>query len=94
MLGEVEPQERINKLGLAGFFADAGESDEGLDGGLGILLGERAGGPMVGGLTLDGGAGGEAHVAVGRSEVGPSDRDGRRAGAFVIGDRRIGRRLR
>jgi len=83
LFGEIEAQQRVDDLGLEVFLTHAGERDERLDGGLGLVLRERARSSWRE-LALDGGAGGEADEAIGAGEVRPSDGDGLGARAFGV----------
>ena len=86
LLREVEPGEGIDQAGLKIFLSDAGECDEGFDGGLGISFGEGALGPVFRELVFEGDAGGSAHKAVSVREVRPEGRDGFGAGACGVKD--------
>ena len=84
LTGEVEPAERLDDPRLVGFVADAGEGDQRLDRGLRQQFGERAVGPLGGGLAFDGDAGRETNEAIRTREVRPRLVDRLRSRAFVL----------
>jgi hypothetical protein len=86
---ELELAECLEDPRLVEFLANAREGDQRLDRRLGILLGERAFGPVDGQLVFDDDTGREADEAIRVREVRPRDVD--RLGAGAVGVQRLER---